>query len=191
MGGFLEITEIVEVDRNPDAVWALFQDVPALTQCLSGAELTEDRGDGSYAGRITVKLGPMTATFEGEADVDSNAVDRSGVVTGNGADRSGGSMGQVRIAYVVEAQGAGTRIAVDADVVLSGAVAQFGRTGLIKEVSKRLIGEFVNCVEAKLAAETPEEASAVTAADVGGLSLFFSSLWATIAGFFKELTRRK
>ena len=65
-------------------------------------------------------------------------------------------------------------------------MAQFGRTGLINEMSKRLIGEFVECLEAKLAAVTPNEAANIEAGEVRGISLFFASLWA----WLKELFRR-
>jgi carbon monoxide dehydrogenase subunit G len=186
----MEIKEIITVHREPDAVWALFQDIAGLSQCLPGAELTEDRGDGTYAGKVVVKLGPMTATFEGEAKVESDHEARLGKVDGRGADRRGGSRGQVKVSYQVEPHADGSRVMLDAAVTLSGAAAQFGRTGIIKEMSSRLLGEFVECVEAKLAASTAEEAAAVEAAEVGGLSLFFASLGSSIAKFFRRLFRR-
>lgn len=187
----MKISEVIEVARPVDQVWELFQDMPQLARCLPGADLTEDKGDGKYAGKVSAKLGPMTATFEGEATVTSDAAARTGSVTGKGADRQGGSMGQVKMQYALESTGSGTKINVDADVILSGAAAQFGRTGLIKEMSNRLIAEFVKCLDAKLAAETPQEAAVVEAADVKGISLFFSALATTIAGFFKRLVGRR
>ncbi len=186
----MKITEVIEVERNIDQVWALFENVPELARCLPGAELTEDKGDGVYAGSVGAKLGPMTATFEGEATVTSDTEARTGSVNGKGMDKRGGSVGQVKMQYGMESTETGTRITVDADVILSGAAAQFGRTGLIKEMSNRLIGEFVSCVEAKLAAETVEEAAEVEAGEVKGVSLFFSSLLTTIANLFKRLLGR-
>ena len=83
-----------------------------------------------------------------------------------------------------------TTVTVDADITLSGPAAQFGRVGLIKEMSSRLIVDFVDCLEAKLAAETAEEAEAISSAEVGGITLFFSSLWAQIVRFFGRLFGR-
>lgn len=186
----MKITETIQVDAPIDQVWALFENVPELAQCLPGAELTEDRGDGVYGGKVAAKLGPMTANFEGEATVTSDPTTKSGAVNGKGTDRSGGSVGQVKMNYSMQSQNGGTVVEVDADVVLSGAAAQFGRTGLIKEMSNRLIGDFVTCVEAKLTAETPEEAAEVQAAEVKGFSLFLSSLLATIVNFVKRLLGR-
>ena len=186
----MKITEVIDVGRSIDQVWALFQDVPELARCLPGAELTEDKGGGVYAGSIGAKLGPMTANFEGEATVASDLSSRTGSVNGKGTDRRGGSVGQVKMNYSMTSHDAGTQITVEADVILSGAAAQFGRTGLIKEMSNRLIGEFVTCLEAKLAAETPAEAAEVEAGEVKGISLFFSSLVTTVVEYLKKLAGR-
>ena len=182
----MQITEVITVHRDPDAVWELFNDVEGLSQCLPGAELTEDKGEGNYAGRVVVKLGPLTATFEGEAKVEADDAARSGIVNGRGVDRRGGSRGQVKVEYRLEEVSDGTKVSVDADVHLSGAAAQFGRVGLINEMSGRLINEFVECLEAKLAAETVEEAAQVQAAEVQGIALFFQSLLAWIRRLFQS-----
>ena len=184
----MKITEVIEVDRPADQVWDLFQDVPSLAGCLPGAELTADKGDGVYAGKVSAKLGPMTADFEGEATVTADEAARTGAVKGKGMDKRGGSVGQVTVNYsLVSRADGGTTVTVDADVLLSGAAAQFGRTGLIKEMSSRLIGEFVTCLEAKLEAGSEEEAETITAGEVSGVSLFFSSLLSRLADFLRRL----
>ncbi len=180
----MKISNEFEVARPVQTVWDFFQDVPSVAQCLPGAELTEDKGGGTYAGSIGVKLGPMTANFEGEATVAPDPAARSAAIEGKGVDRRGGSRGQVSVEYRLTETGAGTKVAVDADISLSGSAAQFGRTGLINEMSNRLIAEFVSCLEMKLEAATPEEAAAVTAGEVRGISLFFASLWAWIKRLF-------
>jgi uncharacterized protein len=73
-----------------------------VAECLPGAELTEDRGDGTYAGKVSVKLGPMAANFEGEASVTPDEASHSGTIDGKGADRRGGSRGQVKVHYALE-----------------------------------------------------------------------------------------
>ncbi len=183
----MKITQEFEVDRPIAIVWDFFQEVPSVAQCLPGAELTEDKGDGVYAGKISVKLGPMTATFEGEAIVTIDPAAHTGHIEGKGVDRRGGSRGQVKVDYALVEAGGNTRVSVDADVTLSGAAAQFGRTGLINEMSSRLISEFVSCLEAKLAAPSAAAAETITAGEVSGVSLFFSSLMARILQFLKRL----
>lgn len=183
----MQIQHQFRVSRPISTVWEFFQDVPSVAQCLPGAELTESKGNDTYAGKVSVKLGPLSATFEGEAVVTLDAAGRSGLIDGKGVDRRGGSRGQVKVTYRLTEDGpSSTAVEIDADVTLSGAAAQFGRTGLINEMSNRLIGEFVGCVEGKLAAGSAEEARQVTAGEVKGISLFFQSLIAWVKKLFRK-----
>lgn len=179
----MKISQQFDVAIRPETVWEFFQDVPAVAQCLPGAELLEVNEDGTYDGKLAVKLGPMTAAFEGTATVTPDEASKSARIEGKGVDKRGGSRGQVKLDYKITEAGSGSRVEIDADVTLSGPAAQFGRTGLISEISKRLIGEFSSCLEGKLAAGSAEEAEEIKATEVKGLSLFFASLWA----WFKNL----
>lgn len=180
----MKVSQEFVVARPTAVVWDFFQDVPSVADCLPGAELTGQNEDGSYEGQLSAKMGPMTATFEGSAVVSPDPGGRSASIEGKGVDKRGGSRGQVKVVYNIADHESGAQVNVDADVTLSGPAAQFGRTGLINEMSKRLIGDFVSCLEAKLEAETPEEAEAVQASDVKGISLFFASLWTWFKGLF-------
>jgi uncharacterized protein len=180
----MKITQEFVVARPPEDVWAFFQDVPSVAQCLPGAALAGQGDDGSYDGSLSVKLGPMTAAFEGKCVITPDPEKMSARIEGKGVDKKGGSRGQVVVVYDVNDHADGCHVMVDADVTLSGPVAQFGRTGLINEMSKRLIGDFVDCLEGKLSATTPAEAESISAKQVSGLSLFFSSLWAWLKGVF-------
>lgn len=187
----MKISNEFEVERPIDVVWDAFQDVPSVAQCLPGAEITEDKGGNVYAGAVEVKLGPMSPRFEGEAKISPDEPTRSGHIEGKGVDRSGGSRGQVDVSYRLAESAGHTRVYVDADIKLSGAIAQFGRTGLVEEMSKRLIDEFVYCLHAKLDASTPEQAATIEAGEVKGFSLFLASLTSWIGNLFKRLLGRK
>jgi uncharacterized protein len=180
----MRISQEFVVTPSPDVVWQFFQDVPSVAQCLPGAELTGRTEDGAYEGTLSSKLGPMTAAFEGKATVTTDEASRSATIEGKGVDKKGGSRGQVKVEYSVKPDGAGSRVSVDANIQLSGPAAQFGRTGLINEMSRRLIEDFVSCLEAKLEAGTQEEAEAIQASEVKGVSLFFASLWAWFKNLF-------
>jgi carbon monoxide dehydrogenase subunit G len=180
----MRIEQEFVVARPPADVWDFFQNVPSVAQCLPGAELSGQNDDGSYAGSLSVKLGPMTAAFEGKATIEPDEANRTASIDGKGVDRKGGSRGQVKVVYSILEDPQGSKVNVDANVTLSGPAAQFGRTGLINEMSKRLIGDFVTCLEGKLEATSEEEAEAIEATEVRGISLFFSSLWAWIKRLF-------
>ncbi|MBD8907847.1 SRPBCC family protein [Methylorubrum zatmanii] len=149
----MKITQSFEVPRPLPAVWDLFQDIPTVARCMPGAELTEDRGNGVYAGKVGIKLGPFGASFDGEATVTADPISRSGHAEGRGTDKRGGSRSKLSLDYrLTDLSGRATRVDIDADVQLAGPIAQFGRTGLVNETASVLIGQFVKNVEAQLAA---------------------------------------
>ncbi len=184
------IVQKFDVRRPLPEVWDLFQDVPHVVSCMSGAELTEELGPNEFRGRLSVKLGPVSASFDGEATLEEvDAVSHRAVIRGKGIDRRGGSRGAAVITYELTAADGSTTVDLSADVTLQGRLAQFGRTGLLEEVSKTLTADFVGCLEAKLAASTPEEAAAAHAGKVKGIRLFFIGLWRWIKSAFRR--RRK
>ena len=186
----MKITQEFQVSQSPETVFEFFQDVPSVAQCLPGASLTEDRGGGVYTGAVSVKLGPMTAGFEGEASVTSDAEALTGRISGKGIDKRGGSRGQVKVDYAVSPADGGSQVVVDADITISGAAAQFGRTGLINQMSQRLIMDFVACLEAKLEASDQEAAAGIEAADVKGVSLLASTVGSNLSSGVKKLFGR-
>lgn len=180
----MEISQSFMVARPPEVVWNFFQDVPAVAQCLPGATLQDREADGSYSGSLSVKLGPMISVFEGKATIEPHPDSRTAIIEGKGVDKRGGSRGQVKVDYRIRPADEGSEVTVDAEIHLSGPAAQFGRTGLINEMSKRLIGEFVNCLEAKLEAGSAEEADSIEVAHFRGIGLLFASLWAWLKKLF-------
>lgn len=147
----MKVAQRFTVARPLAEVWAFFQDVPAVARCMPGAELVEDRGGGLYAGKVKARLGPFGANFEGEARVTADPASHSGHVEGKGVDRRGGSRTRMVMDYRLAPAGDGTEITVDADVTLAGAIAQFGRTGLMQETANILVQDFVSALEAQLA----------------------------------------
>ena len=78
----MQITHSFDVARPLPAVWDLFQDVPSVAQCLPGATLEESKGGGVYEGKISVKLGPISATFEGEAKISADPANHTALIDG-------------------------------------------------------------------------------------------------------------
>lgn len=212
----MKIGQKFTVARPLAEVWAFFQDVPAVARCMPGAELTENKGDGLFAGRVKVRLGPFGANFEGEAKVTPDPAAHSGHVEGKGVDKRGGSRSRMAMDYrlaPVEG-GGGTEVTVDADVTLAGAIAQFGRTSLMQETANILVRDFAGALEAKLAGQAqsppaagprepapaaqPKEAAAAPLAPppqaaepapqaLGGGSVVFRALWAWLKSLARGL----
>lgn len=190
----MKIEQSFTVARPIDEVWRFFHDIPAVAECMPGAELTADKGDGNYAGKVALKLGPFSAAFEGEAKVDFDEAAHSGHVAGKGVDKRGGSRSRMELDFRLAEVPQGTQVALDADIQLSGAIAQFGRTGIIQETSNILLRDFSAALEERLGAfagpepgAPPEDARPAAPAkprEIGGMSLILRALLAWIRGLF-------
>tara|TARA_R110002096_G_scaffold37771_1_gene104675 strand:+ start:1916 stop:2500 length:585 start_codon:yes stop_codon:yes gene_type:complete len=161
----MKINRTFEVSRAPDQVWDLFKDVPRVAACIPSTSITEECGDGKYKGRVEVKLGPITAAFEGDATHTSDPETMIGTISGTGKDRAAGSRAKFSTQYALSAIEARTRVDVESDVMLSGAAAQFGRIGLIEEVTTRMLEQFVVNLEAELGGSQAAGAEASTDKD--------------------------
>ena len=183
-----QIKESFTVEQPIGVVWTFFQDVQTVAQCMPGVELLDAADDNTYNGKMKVKLGPISAQFQGTATIESlDEAAKTGSISAKGADRQGGSRATAKVQYSLGDSGGGmTSVDIVADIVLQGSMAQFGRTGLIQEVSSQLTKEFASCIEGKLGATTPEAAAEVRAGEVEGFSVFFKGLWAWLKGLFKR-----
>ncbi|WP_347310745.1 CoxG family protein [Defluviimonas sp. SAOS-178_SWC] len=186
------------LDRTRSEVWKFFHNVSSVADCLPGAEYLGVNDDGSHTGKMSMKVGPFQAAFEGAAkvayDEDTHAIS----MEGKGIDRKGASRGKMTMdCRLIEAD-TSTKILVDADVQLSGPIAQFGRTGIIEEIASVLISDFVGNVETKMAptgaaAAEPvgntreSEARAQPKAPMSASRL----LWLAIVGWFRSLFQRR
>ncbi|HEY6631385.1 MAG TPA: SRPBCC family protein [Rhizobiaceae bacterium] len=153
----MQIKQSVLINRPREEVWLLFQDIPTIARCMPGAELTRDDGDGAYAGVVSIKLGPFKAVFEGEVKHVPDPAAFCGKAEGRGVDKKGGSRSRMTMNYALADKDGATDLAIDAEVQLSGAVAQFGRPGMVTETAKLLIQQFVANVEVVLSgADAPD-----------------------------------
>jgi uncharacterized protein len=146
----MEIKQNFVVSQPLPLVWNFFHDVPAVATCLPGAEYLGTKEDGSIAGKVSAKVGPFQASFEGEAKVKYDEDGKKVEFEGKGVDRKGASRGKMSMLCNLVQEGNATRVDVAADVQLSGSIAQFGRTGLITEIANQLVSEFVRNAEAEL-----------------------------------------
>ncbi|MEH0932408.1 SRPBCC family protein [Micromonospora sp. CPCC 205558] len=150
----MKITNEFAVTVPIERAWAVLTDLEGLAPCLPGAQLTDVDGD-VYQGRVRVKVGPVVSEFAGTARfVEKDDAAYRGVIDAKGRDaRSAGTASALVTAHL-RPDGDRTLVSVDTDLKISGRLAQFG-SGMIREVSSKLLAQFVANLEAKLAAEPP------------------------------------
>jgi carbon monoxide dehydrogenase subunit G len=138
------------VAAAPDAVYELLTDVERVAPAIPGAEVLGRREDGAYDAKATVKMGPMSLTYKGTAEItESDPVARTAVLKAKGADQKGQGTAQALMSMAVEPDGEGSRVKMSSDILVSGRVAQMGR-GIMENVATRMIGEMAKALEATL-----------------------------------------
>ncbi len=156
-----EISESFNIAQPVNRVWALLQNIPEVMTCLPGAQFTGQSADDVYGGKVTVKLGAVTASFEGEATVlDRDETTHTCSFNGKGIDKRGGSRAQATFSYQLSEVDGNTHVTVDADIKLTGKFAQMGRTGIFNDVAHQMTGEFAVNLEQKLQANATVESGA-------------------------------
>jgi hypothetical protein len=145
------------------AVWDFLTDPRRVAGCLPGAAITEQVDDTTYAGTITVKVGPVTASYKGTMRFER--LDRAAGeadISASGQETRGKGGADMRMkSRVVERALGETEVVVTSDVNVVGVLAQFGR-GMIQDVSDQLFGKFTDCMRRQL--EGPGEPAAAEGA---------------------------
>ncbi|MBP0636266.1 2Fe-2S iron-sulfur cluster-binding protein [Cupriavidus sp. AcVe19-6a] len=159
-----------------DEVWAFMADLPAVAGCLPGAVLTEVAGE-KVKGHIAIKFGPMSARFEGAARLQRDDANKRGVLKGAGQDSLSNAKAAGDIAYVLKALSAGeTEVAVDLQYSLQGPLAQFSRSGLVRDFVRRMIADFGRSVSRRMN-PTLSDAERNQAVRLNPVAMFFGVLW--------------
>ena len=125
-------------------------------------------------GKMRVKVGPISPEFHGVAEIERNDQGYSGTIRGSGQDANSSSATRGVISYrLLNAGNVATRVDLSVGYRLTGPLAQFSRSDLIKDIAGRLVAVFAQNVEARL--KSPD-AAPTPAAELGAVSLFFSVL---------------
>ena len=181
------------VRHPPETVWEFFGRLPEVAACLPGATLTGQPSEGEVEGKIRVKAGPIVAEFAGAAEIERDVSHYAGIIRGAGKDTRSGSATRGEIAYQLTPvdDGAATRVDVTVGYTLTGALAQFSRSGLIKDVASRLTATFAQNLEARLGAgATDSAATPAPAAELNAASLVLSVIAERVRGLVRRVMGR-
>ena len=188
-----ELTQSFTVRHPRAVVWRFMADVERVAACMPGAALTGPARDGRLEGRIAIKLGPIGATFAGEATVALDAAAHQGTIEGSGRDKRSATRAKGRVVYrlIEEGDGAATRVEIEVAFSLAGPLAQFSRAGIVTDLAGRLTAAFADNLQARLDAEASGAAApAPTEAKLDAGGLLVSVLWARIKAFFGAILGR-
>ncbi len=150
----MELRNEFTVGIPVDEAWALLTDVERIAPCMPGALLESVSGE-DYRGVVKVKVGPVSAQYRGVVRfVARDEAAHHAELRAEGRETKGQGNASASIAVDLAQDAQRTRVTVVTDLVVTGRVAQFGR-GVLAEVSAKLLGQFVDCLEISLAAPAP------------------------------------
>jgi carbon monoxide dehydrogenase subunit G len=154
----MELTNEFVIDRDIEETWTILNDLEFIAPCMPGAQLTEIEGD-EYRGLVKIKVGPITANYKGKASfVEQDAVNKVARLKAEGRDPRQGNANAMVTARMSAVGDDRTNVEIHTDLGLSGKIASFGR-GAIEDVSKKLLGQFIDNLRDKLEEGTGADAA--------------------------------
>jgi|SRR5580704_5900544 carbon monoxide dehydrogenase subunit G len=158
----MEFDNSFDVPLSPAQAWAVLMDIRRIAPCMPGAALTEVIDAQNFRGKIAVRLGPVALAFAGRVQFeDIDDANHSARVKAQGSDDKGRGSANATATFRIEPADIGSRVFIHTDLMLSGAVAQYGRgVGMIQATAAQIIGQFAGNLRAQLerqpAPATPE-----------------------------------
>jgi carbon monoxide dehydrogenase subunit G len=151
----VDLTHRFTVPTPIDQTWAHFNDISSVAECFPGATVTSVEDD-SFQGSVKVKLGPIALVYNGSGTfVEKDEAAHRFVVDAKGKDKRGNGTAGAKVTLSMSEASGGTDVEVLTDLAITGKPAQFGR-GVMQDVSDKLLGQFVACLESRLAGGAPE-----------------------------------
>jgi carbon monoxide dehydrogenase subunit G len=183
-----------------DHVWAYLLDVERVAPCMPGAELTEVVDDQTWKGKVNMKLGPVSLSFAGTVTMQERDDEAHRVkLAAKGMEQKGKGAANASVTSWLEDGQGETHVKMQADIHLTGTVAQLSR-GLLPEVSRKLTQEFADCLahnmraaevvateSADIAEEVRAEEAPARGEPIKGFRLGLMAVWAGIKSFFRKL----
>ena len=124
-----------------EAVWTALNDPEVLKQCIPGCDKLEKTSDTEMTATVTLKIGPVKASFNGKVTLSDIDAPNGYRITGEG---TGGVAGFAKGGASVRLESEAPEVTVlhyDVDAQVGGKIAQLGGR-LIDSTAKKLAGEF-------------------------------------------------
>ncbi len=176
-------TQRIEATR--EKVYAALNDTEVLKQCIPGCETIEKLSDTQMRATVTLKVGPVKASFKGMITLSDLDPPNGYKITGEG---SGGAAGFAKGGADVRltADGNATILDYTAKADVGGRLAQLGGR-LIDGTANKLASEFFGKFGAIVGKPQTVAVAASTAQEAGWLSKIFGLIGTFMKGWFGKL----
>jgi len=183
----------LKLNQDPDMIWKCMIDPSFMVKSVPGAELTEQLDERNFKGKISIKIGPVTAKFNGEAEFTKlEEADYELTMEGKGLDTSGkGGANMTMNIKLSTLEEGGTEMQSSMSLSITGRLAQFGAR-MIVAVNNKMFDQWATSFTELLNEQTsskdseeksnnqPDNGSVAEQTPVKALPL----AWAAIKGLF-------
>jgi uncharacterized protein len=136
----MEITGEERISAPRDVVWRALNDPEILRQCIPGCQSLERKTPTELAAVVRVKIGPVSASFNGEVTLSNVNAPESYTITGEGKGGIAGfAKGSADVTLTED--GGETLLRYTATAQVGGKLAQLG-SRLIGSASQKLASQF-------------------------------------------------
>lgn len=193
----MEFDNSFDVPLSPAQAWTVLMDIRRVAPCMPGAALTEVIDPQNFRGKIAVRLGPVALAFAGNISFENvDDANHSARVKAQGSDDKGRGSANATATFRIEPAASGSRVLIHTDLMLSGAVAQYGRgVGMIQATAAQIINQFAKNLRTQLEQQpvtAPAAADSAAPAEdaplpepakpIAGVSLGARVLWQQMTG---------
>ena len=183
----------LKLNQDPDMIWKCMIDPSFMVKSVPGAELTEQLDGRNFKGKISIKIGPVTAKFNGEAEFTKlEEADYELTMEGKGLDTSGkGGANMTMNIKLSTLEEGGTEMQSSMSLSITGRLAQFGAR-MIVAVNNKMFDQWATSFTELLNEQTsskdseeksnnqPDNGNVAEQTPVKALPL----AWAAIKGLF-------
>ena len=178
----MDMTGTQHIEAPRDVVWVALNDVEVLKQSIPGCESIEKVSDTEMKAKVTLKIGPIKASFTGKVTLSDLDPPNGYTISGEGSGGAAGfAKGSAKV-NLAEASGT-TDLTYEVKAQIGGKLAQLG-SRLIDATAKKLAGEFFEKFsEAVAPPPEPAAGEAAATAEAGAPE--------KKKGWFRRLIRKK
>ncbi|WP_417410952.1 SRPBCC family protein [Hoeflea sp.] len=136
----MEMNGSQRIEASREEVYAALNDVDILRQCIPGCESIEKTSDTEMNAKVTLRVGPVKASFTGKVTLSDLDPPNGYTISGEGSGGMAGfAKGGAKVDLVPDGDATMLNYAVKAEI--GGKIAQLG-SRLIDGTAKKLAAEF-------------------------------------------------
>ena len=145
----MDLSDEILLTAPRDEVFAKLVDPEVLRDCIPGCQELTQVSETEYEAKVTLKIGPVKASFKGDVTLDlTEAPARIGLSGKGNGGVAGFAKGGADVRLTEQCDG--TLLTYEAKAEVGGKLAQLGNR-LVASTAKKLSKEFFDCFAEKVA----------------------------------------